>query len=1325
MSRTKRAAVIGASAVCAVLLLIGMGALWMLQSRWFKEKVQQRIIVAAEKVSGGRVSLGSFDYNWRTLSADFRNFVVHGTEPSGAPVLFQADSIHVAFRIVSLIKRDVDISSIAIERPEVHLLVRPDGTTNLPSPKVRRNNHGTVEELLNLKLRHIEIEHGAIYAEMRRVPFSARGEDVFILASYDRAGPRYNARISSSNILFASDQMQSLSARMNAALELEKDRLIVQHVELRSQDSDVRVSGIFQQFARPRMDLNVSCIVGASSFANLTGFADVRGGRLVVTGAAHYDESTQWTFGGKLGGRDLAYVSNRLALKNINFDSEISADGQEVRFTHVAASARAGKFAGQAVLKKYRELELDGRVNGVEISAAAPWSGKASGAVHVSAMLHRGIENFALQSELQISPAPGPVPVSGSVDLSYKWPSGAVEFGNSHLNLPRSQLSFSGILGADLHVVADSTDLNELKPVLAAAISRGAMACPVLLKNGSAHFDGTIAGPLVNPRIQGNVAVADFRAHGQQWDQIHSRIDVSRNGIEFSSLVADAGSLHATGSGSVGLENWMPRENSSIRLEGQFKGANAAKIFSEYVPNKLPIEGGMASGSMDVSGRMDEPEGSAKISIDNAEVYGERVNRIEVSAALASDQLQITRGRMRAASALVSFSGMYNHARGSWRAGQFHLKVDSNEFPLASLASVNKYEPGLNAQFEIHAEAGARVADGRIEPADANGTMAFRKVTVNSIPYGSILLTAATRGDVLNATFQGDLRETHVSGNTQIQLIAGSPAKGDIRFDQIQIGTIYALLNSGSAKGLPFNGFVQGGITFEGPLQQPDRVRATIRLQELEVSSNAPLQAEGSANRDDLVFRNAGPIVLEAIDGVANIRSFEITGRDTELRVTGSIPYLEKKAMNLKLEGSIDLRIFHLFDRNVQASGQSVIAASLEGTLAKPSVNGTLEMKNGSFFLNDIPNGLTAVNGTVRFDRDRATIQKLTGRSGGGELSLAGFVSFGARPLVYQLEANAENVRVRYGGGISVTAASELRLSGTSENSLLSGTVAVSRVVLSQNTDVGTVLAALSAPAPTPTNPNDFLTGLQLDIRLESTPNLQLSTAVSRDLEAQIDLRLRGTPNDPVLLGSIVANQGEVKVFGTNYRINRGEVSFFSPVKIEPVLDLDLQTQARGITVEITISGAIGKLNINYRSDPPLQPRDIIALLTVGRTPNTASNISGAQATSDVSALESGANTVLGQAISPASNRLSKLFGITNIKIDPLVQGITNTPQSRLTIEQQISREITVTYVTNLSQTSEQIFRLEWALNTQYSIVALRDDNGEFGIDIQYRKRFK
>ena len=314
---------------------------------------------------------------------------------------------------------------------------------------------------------------------------------------------------------------------------------------------------------------------------------------------------------------------------------------------------------------------------------------------------------------------------------------------------------------------------------------------------------------------------------------------------------------------------------------------------------------------------------------------------------------------------------------------------------------------------------------------------------------------------------------------------------------------------------------------------------------------------------------------------------------------------------------------------------------------------------------------------------------------------------------------------MRYGGALSVTASSSLRLSGTSSSSILSGTITISRVVLNPNTDVGNLAAAFGALSAGPSNDNEFLSGMHLDIGFESAPNLQLSTALSRDVEAEINLRLRGSLDHPILLGSLSANQGDIRVFGTRYGINRGEVNFVNAVKIEPVLDLDLETEARGITVDITIAGTFSKLNITYRSDPPLQPRDIIALLTVG--PHACGS----------------------QQLSLATNERRDCFAAGRKQLarccccfagfEPFVEALRHYqrqnrslcarsnqyPQARLSVEQQISRDITITYVTNLSQTSEQIFRLEWALSRQFSVVALRDDNGEFGIDFQYKKRFK
>ena len=80
---------------------------------------------------------------------------------------------------------------------------------------------------------------------------------------------------------------------------------------------------------------------------------------------------------------------------------------------------------------------------------------------------------------------------------------------------------------------------------------------------------------------------------------------------------------------------------------------------------------------------------------------------------------------------------------------------------------------------------------------------------------------------------------------------------------------------------------------------------------------------------------------------------------------------------------------------------------------------------------------------------------------------------------------------------------------------------------------------------------------------------------------------------------------------------------------------------------------------------------------------------------------------------------------MSRLKIDPKLTGVEANPEARLTIEQQVSSNITFTYITNLTQTQEQIMRLEWNINRRWSVVALRDENGLFGVDFLYRKQFR
>jgi translocation and assembly module TamB len=79
---------------------------------------------------------------------------------------------------------------------------------------------------------------------------------------------------------------------------------------------------------------------------------------------------------------------------------------------------------------------------------------------------------------------------------------------------------------------------------------------------------------------------------------------------------------------------------------------------------------------------------------------------------------------------------------------------------------------------------------------------------------------------------------------------------------------------------------------------------------------------------------------------------------------------------------------------------------------------------------------------------------------------------------------------------------------------------------------------------------------------------------------------------------------------------------------------------------------------------------------------------------------------------------------VSKLKIDPQVTGTSGTPQATLTLQQQITSEITFTYIQDVTQGNPQIIRMEWAINPRWSAIAARDVTGEFNLDLFYKKRF-
>ena len=97
---------------------------------------------------------------------------------------------------------------------------------------------------------------------------------------------------------------------------------------------------------------------------------------------------------------------------------------------------------------------------------------------------------------------------------------------------------------------------------------------------------------------------------------------------------------------------------------------------------------------------------------------------------------------------------------------------------------------------------------------------------------------------------------------------------------------------------------------------------------------------------------------------------------------------------------------------------------------------------------------------------------------------------------------------------------------------------------------------------------------------------------------------------------------------------------------------------------------------------------------------------------------------MLSEAINQTvSNRVSKIFGVSSIRINPSVGGPDNDPNARLTVEQQVSNNITFTYITNLARSAQEVIQFEYNINSEYTVQGIRDENGVVSFDLLIRKR--
>lgn len=1322
---------LAAAAVLSLLVLLGGGlALYVLRSDALRERIRARIVLELEKATGAKAELARFDFEWFGWRVRVEGLVLHGKEAANQRPYVSIPSAELKLTVRSWFSRDVVLDRLSVDKPEVHIYVDAEGHTNIPSP-AKPSGADPVASLLKLKIRQLRIAGGIFEYDSRRVPLNIEARDLDAALDWE-AGPQYRTRLTVGALRLPVVE----EAQLEGDVLLRAGELKFESVRLRRKQSSVEAKGSMSSFRSPVFDVDFTGTIRPADIPD----SPLHQGQAKVSGKFAYPAEGGWRIDGNVEASGLGYRAEKARINGVGVAGPFSVTSSRLWLSGARVTALGGVWQGAATLTAWESFELEGVLDRMPSARAwavandepLPWSGVLTGPLRASGRIAGGgVEGMKVSGSLRVEPEPGQIPVTGEIAASWSQAGNRVDLDTSHFAINNTRVHFRGVLGDDLEVSLISSSLQDLDGVIQTLTKDPKFDLPLDLAQGEATAKVRVSGPIDRPRINGQFDLRNLVYRGVTIDRIESDVALSETGLTLGRIRAARGQTTLRGDLRIPLERWQISFTAPVAAKLELRNADAAELQQlAGLPPRFKMKFG---GNLELSGSLEDPSASLRFDGTQLQAAGETFEKTAGSFVLRSGSGgdAVVAGEWLLGSARGTVDGSFRHPKRDWENGAGSVKFTEKGLELASLQAVRSVRSGLAGVLSLDGNLSFRLQEGQPRLDRIFAVARSDNLTLDTEPVGSFRVEANTVGEAIGLSNTLVLEGRRITGSSLVQLDADYNAEGVLRIPRLPFSLIRRVLDEPDpGKGrepLPVQGFVEGEVVWKAPLAAPSRGSADLTVSRLQVRPRAEALPESEIDTSELVVRNSGPLRLSVDAKAIRIRSARLQALNTDLTVAGLYRFGATNPWELTLNGDADLALLSNFQPNIVANGTASIDASLRGASADPLFGGKMRISNASFFLRDFPNGIDKAEGAVTFERNRVNIQKLTGRTGGGQFEVSGFLGLNQNEVSYRLQARAANVRVRYPEGVSTTFDADLSLTGSSTRSLLAGNILVQRTGFNPRADFASTVGSAGAPIPAPVGQNEFLRNLLFDIRIRSAPNATIQSSYTQDLSAEADLRLRGSPSKPILLGSVKASQGDVNFFGNRYTVSRGEILFYNVASIQPAVDLNLETRIRGVTVFISVSGPLSKLNVSYRSEPPLLSTDIFALLTVGRAPTAMGTSLPSTSDPNRAAIPGGSsNSLLGVALSSAvSSRVEKFFGKSRIKIDPQMTGVENVPQARLTIEQSISRDVTLTLVTNLSRAQQQLVRLEWDLSREWQLIVVRDENGVFGADFAYRKRFK
>lgn len=1322
-------------AVAAAAVLLGFGALHLLiHSDWFRDQVRARLIAELETATGGEVSLGSFEFDPANLSVSLRLLQIRAAHEPAVPFL-TVPYARLELGIESLVRRKVFLRSLRLLGPEVRVEMGDGGVSNLPA-RGQRSAAVAAESLLGLGAGSLEVREGRFVWNRQVYELSFGGRDFDLEARYEAEHERYAGAFRLGPADVELDQRRQFLERASAEFFVYAERIEVPQLSAVSPSTSFEGSLTVIRLEAPHVYGEYRVLAQLGPWAQWWGGLPVRAGLAEAAGTAAWDSLEGALFyEGQASVTDAAYQAAGVPVENISGRMDYEGDLQSLSLTALRVSLLDGAFEGRANVTlpfqgRPLRFRAEGDLAGLSLESASgllaatagrelPWDAAAGGRLEVEGGRGDFQAKVALELQGRGGGAPGLIPVNGTVEASYPDDAGAWRIARLELSTPHSELSGAGRLrtGAGSLFLSLDADLFSLRDVeeLCDLFQLDTAAFPDL--NSPARFAGTVLFPRLGApelyyQLDGSFAAGPFRLLGQNWMSFAG--DISATDEE---LAVRNGRLRAT-EGTVDLDVRLPLEGHEVAwqrpLEAVLRVSGLpASRFLQAARLDWPLEGNV-EGEANLTGRISRLQGRAGLSVTQGALLGEPFERLTASLQLEGDRYQVESAKLVLPEAGVDATGAFEPATRRFR---FDLSGAGWRFEDLETFQNAHWKPSGRLEFDLTAAGRLSAAPKPIEDLDVSGAWAVEELQIREQQIGGLTGNVQAAGDQVALEWTANVLNGTARGTAKVSPSADGPYEGELQFKQVAAQELSRLAGVPLQSGI---GTLSGEAAFRGRLADLETIEAEGQITDLQLDLS-PLAGAESEYR----VWNPFPLRWSFAESVLRLDHMKLTGEETDFEIDGVIPFTPGKKIEASIDGSVGLKALAALQPGIQASGTTAMEVQLGGSLEKPSVRGRMRISNGSLRAEDVPNAFTDVSGRLTFNGEQLRVDEITASTGGGKLRLGGSVEFGETPVTYRLRAEADSVRVRYPPSMSNRFDGALTFSGAGNRSLVSGEIVINRSKIAQDFDLGAALAALSQPTQTPES-NPWLLNMQFNVHVNSLPELRIEYAQIRNMETDIDLRLTGTAANPSVLGRMSITQGTINFRGSRFTINRGDIDFVNPFRLEPVLNLELETRVRDVDVALTLSGPASKVNVSYRSDPPLEFNELVNLIAVGRTPVLDPVFASDQMLQQQALIRSGPSNIFSQALTQRqSPGLQRFFGVSRLKVDPQVGGVESNPSARISTDQQITSDLTLTYSYDLSSSQQQVVRVEWAPERRWSFIVTRDENGLVGGDVLYKVRLR